>query len=129
MTDGPRIADDLPIVTLDNPASFLRRAFEGGDMLAAAQAEVERGQAENDPVVALMNLGLLYQLIGQKEQALRCQEAGLAAQRLFRHAAPPAADPPLRLLAIVTLGRPDGQHAAGADAGGAQRRDPEALCA
>lgn len=101
---SPRIAGDLPIVELDNPAGFLRRAFEGGDMLAAAQAEVARGQAENDPVVALMNLGLLYQLIGQKDQALRCQEAGLASQRLFRHAAPPADTPPLRLLAIVTPG-------------------------
>ena len=104
MATGPRIAHDLPIVELDNPAGFLRLAFEGGDVLAAAQAQIEQGQAADDPIVALMNLGLLYQLVGEKEAALRCQMTGLATHRLFRHAAPPAAGPPLRLLAVVTPG-------------------------
>ena len=105
MTDGPRIADDLVIIDLDNPAMFLRQAFEGADMVAAAQAQIQLCEGQAAPVAPLMNLGLLYQLLGHKEMALHSQEAALAFHRLFRLPAPTgAAGPPLRLLAIVTAG-------------------------
>jgi tetratricopeptide (TPR) repeat protein len=90
-----------PIVELPSQAAMIRAAFEGADMTALIQAQLDRLHADPTEAGAYITLGLLYQLIGQKENALACQDAGLHYARLYRQSVPGA---DLRLLTLVSRG-------------------------
>ncbi|HTK35011.1 MAG TPA: hypothetical protein VL358_06940 [Caulobacteraceae bacterium] len=106
----PKISDEVPVVVAPNPAARVRFAFEGGDLTPLIAQALETISVKLDPA-ALMDLGVLYQLVGQPEDAMVCQQAALRQQRLYRHdrigAGGGPADPnprPLRLLALVCAG-------------------------
>jgi hypothetical protein len=115
MSDRPEVTPEItpaPIVLpAPNPAQRIRFAYEGGDLgPLIAEAHASMADGRYDPGV-LLDLGVLYQLAGQPEDAQTCQHAALRRQRLFRHSplgplgapAEPAAQP-LRLLALVCAG-------------------------
>ncbi len=90
-----------PIVDLQSQAALLRKVFEGADVVPLIQAELNHLHADVTDAAAYMSLSLLYQLYGQKENGLACQEAGLHYARLYRQPVPGAT---LRLLAICAQG-------------------------
>jgi glutathione synthase/RimK-type ligase-like ATP-grasp enzyme len=90
-----------PIVDLPSQAALIRAAFEGADVTALVQEQLNRLHEDVTNAGAYITLGLLYQLMGQKENALACQDAGLHYARLYRQPAPPNA---LRLLTLVARG-------------------------
>jgi hypothetical protein len=90
-----------PVVDLPSQAAVLRAMFEGADATALIQAQLNLLHADSTDAAAYITLSLLYQLIGQKENGLACQEAGLHYARIFRQTEPGAT---LRLLTIATRG-------------------------
>jgi len=92
---------DEPIVDLSSQAAVIRAAFEGADVTAMIQEQLNRLHADASEAGAYITLSLLYQLISQKENGLACQEAGLHYARLYRQPAPGAT---LRLLTLVARG-------------------------
>lgn len=90
-----------PIIDLPSQAALIRAAFEGADLTPLIQEQLNRLHEDVTNASAYITLGLLYQLIGQKENALACQDAGLYYARLYRQPAPPNA---LRLLTVVARG-------------------------
>ncbi len=98
----PAIDPGLEALEAGDPAGFIRRAFEGVDLAPLIQARLDALGAGRGEAPELLELGLLFQLAGEREKALLCQTAALAACRLYRHPAPGA--PALRLLALVTAG-------------------------
>jgi glutathione synthase/RimK-type ligase-like ATP-grasp enzyme len=98
MTEAPA-AD--PIVDLPDQAALIRAAFAGQDVTPMIQAQLDRLHADVTEAGAYITLGLLYQFIGQKENALACQDAGLYYARLYRQ---PVAGATLRLLTLVARG-------------------------
>jgi hypothetical protein len=102
MSESPTIDPALQGADAANPARFIRMAFEGQDLAPLISDRLDRlGEAE-DSSVDLLELGLLFQLVNQRDKALACQQAALATRRLYRHGEAPA--PALRVLAISTLG-------------------------
>ena len=104
MLSPPRIDPELVPTEAANPAVYVRTAFEGGDLARLVGEELARLSSPAEAASAFLNLATLYQLAGRRDDALACQAAALERSRLFRHAAPRPAAPPLRLLAIVTAG-------------------------
>ena len=98
----PAIDPGLQPLEAADPAGFIRAAFEGAELAPLIQARLDAlglGQGESP---ALLELGLLFQLVGEREKGMLCQTAALAGCRLYRHPGPgPGA---LRLLALVTAG-------------------------
>ena len=92
---------DEPIVDLPSQAAVIRAAFEGADVTAMIQEQLNRLHADASEASAYITLSLLYQLISQKENGLACQEAGLHYARLYRQ---PVAGATLRLLTLVARG-------------------------
>ncbi|MDB5458752.1 MAG: hypothetical protein JWO72_493 [Caulobacteraceae bacterium] len=90
-----------PVVDLPSQAAVLRAVFEGADATALIQEQLDRLHADVTDAGAYITLSLLYQLIGQKENGLACQEAGLHYARIYRQ---PVEGTPLRLLTIVARG-------------------------
>jgi glutathione synthase/RimK-type ligase-like ATP-grasp enzyme len=90
-----------PIVDLPSQAAVIRAAFEGADVTALIQEQLDRLHADTTEAGAYITLALLYQLISQKENGLACQEAGLHYARLYRQ---PVAGATLRLLTLVARG-------------------------
>jgi len=90
-----------PMVELPSQAALIRAAFEGQDVTALIQQQLDRLHADASEAGAYITLGLLYQLIGQKENALACQDAGLHYCRLYCQ---PVEGATLRLLTIVARG-------------------------
>jgi glutathione synthase/RimK-type ligase-like ATP-grasp enzyme len=90
-----------PVVVLPSQAAVLRAMFEGADPVPLIQAQLDLLHADATNAAAYITLSLLYQLIGQKENGLACQEAGLHYARIFRQAVPGAT---LRLLTIMARG-------------------------
>ena len=84
-----------PAMTVD-PAVFVRTAFEGRPLAPMIQERL----ASQDPA-ALLELGVLFQLVGQKQRGLECQRRALNAQRLYRQ---PGGASSLRVLMLVTAG-------------------------
>ncbi len=102
MTDAASVLDEAePIVDLPDQAALVRAAFEGADLTVLIQAQLDRLHADVTEAGAYISLALLYQLMGQKENGLACQEAGLHYARLYRQPVPGAA---VRLLTIVARG-------------------------
>ena len=102
MFDAPKIDPTLAPQAAANPARFIRMAFEGEDLAPLIADRLGRLGEEEDSSSGLLELGLLVQLVNQRDKAIACQEAALATRRLYRHGE--AAAPALRLLAISTLG-------------------------
>jgi hypothetical protein len=90
-----------PVVDLPSQAAVLRAVFEGADATALIQAQLDRLHADVTDAAAYITLSLLYQLIGQKENGLACQEAGLHYARIYRQ---PVEGATLRLLTISARG-------------------------
>ena len=99
MTDYTAV--DEPIVDLPSQAALLRAAFEGQDVAPMIQSQLDLLHADATDSSAYMSLSLLYQLIGQKENGLACQDAALHYARLYRQ---PVVGATLRLLTIVARG-------------------------
>ena len=76
--------------------TFIRAVFEGADGVGLVQAQLNRLHANVSDAGAYMTLGVLYQLIGRKEEALACQDAALLHSRLFPNRRPPASRRPCR---------------------------------
>jgi hypothetical protein len=89
------------VVDLPSQAAMIRAAFEGADVKVLIQEQLNRLHADVTDAGAYIALGLLYQLINQKENALACQDAGLEYARLYRQ---PVEGASLRLLTIVARG-------------------------
>jgi hypothetical protein len=112
MDPHPQINPDLVPLTAPNPAARVRFAFEGGDVASLVAAGLEAVTAGSMDPALLLDLGVLYQLVGEPDKAMLCQQAALEQQRLYRHdligpvGGPPAPTgvAPLRLLAVVTAG-------------------------
>ena len=102
MLDIPTIDPTLAPTPAANPARFIRMAFEGQDLAPLIAERLNRLGVEADSSAGLLELGLLFQLVNDRDRALKCQQAALAGRRLYRHGE--AAAPALRLLAITTLG-------------------------
>jgi hypothetical protein len=101
----PRIAATPNVVETADPAAYIRMAFEGGDLTPVIAAELEKLAGSELAPGPLINLATLYQLVGRREDALRCQAIALEQRRAFRQSRPvPAGAPPLRLLALVAPG-------------------------
>jgi hypothetical protein len=109
---GPTISSDVPATLAPNPAARVRFAFEGGDMAPLIEGALAVIATTPDPA-ALLDLGVLYQLVGQLENGMICQQAALRQQRFYRHepvgvgggpAAPPSDVQRLKLLAVVCPG-------------------------
>jgi glutathione synthase/RimK-type ligase-like ATP-grasp enzyme len=88
-------------VDIPSQAGLIRAAFERADLTPMIQAQLDRLHQDPTDAGAYMTLGVLYQLFGQKENALACQDAALHYARAFRQ---PVTAPSLRLLAVVTVG-------------------------
>jgi hypothetical protein len=102
MFEPPKIDPTLAPTAAANPAQFIRMAFEGEDLSPLIADRLERLGVEEDSSSGLLELGLLFQLVNERDKALACQEAALATRRLYRHGQ--AADAALRVLAVSTLG-------------------------
>ena len=98
----PVIDDSLEPTPTADPASFVRFAFEGGALAPLVQARLDALGAGEDDAARLLELGLLFQLVGEPERAMTCQAAALRIQRLYRH--PATSAPSLRLLVLATAG-------------------------
>lgn len=90
-----------PVIDLPSQAAVLRAMFEGADPVPLIQAQLDLLHADATNASAYITLSLLYQLIGQKENGLACQEAGLHYARIFRQV---EAGATLRLLTIMARG-------------------------
>ena len=90
-----------PVIDIQSQAALLRLVFEGADIVPLIQAELDKLHKDITDAGAYLSLSLLYQLGGQKENGLACQEAGLHYARIFRQ---PVEGATLRLLAICAQG-------------------------
>ncbi len=95
------MSDHEQIVDLPSQAALLRAVFEGQDVAPMIQSQLDRLHADATDASAYMSLSMLYQLIGQKENGLACQDAALHYARLYRQ---PVVGATLRLLTIVARG-------------------------
>jgi glutathione synthase/RimK-type ligase-like ATP-grasp enzyme len=93
-----------PVIDLPNQAGWIRGAFEGADGKALIQAELDILTADPTNAASYMNLGVLYQLISRKTEALACQDAALLHARAFRQPPFPAAPSSFTLLVFVARG-------------------------
>ncbi len=97
-----RIDPSLRTVTTVDPGVFIRAAFEGAPLAPLiAERLGALGSGEGDEG-RLLELGLLFQLVGEKERAMLCQQAALEACSTYRQ--PGSSPPSLRLLALTTAG-------------------------
>ena len=87
-------------------ARFARVAFMGGDTSALVADLEARIAADAGEAGALMDLSILRQLRGEKEEGLRLQGAALGICRLYRVLDEPVegGSAPLRLLVLVSPG-------------------------
>ncbi len=97
-----RIDPGLRPTLAADPAAFIRAAFEGAALAPMIQERLQGLSGGPGDCAPLLELGLLFQLAGERERALQCRALALDGCRLYRH---PAPDPPsLRVLALVTAG-------------------------
>jgi len=99
LTDLTPVTD--PVVDLPNQAALLRQVFEGANVVPLIQAELDKLHKDVTDAGAYLNLSLLYQLAGQRDNGLACLDAGLHYARVFRQ---PAEGATLRLLTICARG-------------------------
>ena len=90
-----------PVMTTD-PATFIRKAFEGVALAPLIAERLDALGSDDDDAERLLELGVLLQLVGEKDRALICQQAALDACPIYRH--PGSTPPSLRLLAFATTG-------------------------
>jgi hypothetical protein len=102
MFDIPQIDPTLQPPVATNPARFIRMAFEGADVVPLINERLNRLGGDEDSSAELLELGLLFQLVNERDKALLCQEAALEAHRVYRLGE--AAAPGLRVLAMVAMG-------------------------
>ena len=101
-THVPIVDAGLVPVEAADPATFIRLAFEGAPVAPLIQARMEALGSGAGDAARLLELGLLFQLVGERDRAMTCQAAALETQRLYRH---PAGNPPsLRLLVLAVAG-------------------------
>ncbi|HVY33993.1 MAG TPA: hypothetical protein VG960_06185 [Caulobacteraceae bacterium] len=100
-----RIDPDAAVVDMPNQAGFIRAVFEGADGVALVQTQLDQLHADVTNASAYMSLGVLYQLIGRKDEALACQDAAFLHSRLFRQ--PPSSADPASLTLLVFVARGD----------------------
>ena len=89
-----------PAMTVD-PAVFVRMVFEGRPLAPMIQERLGSLLGNAQDAAALLELGLMFQLVGQKERGLECQGRALGAQRLYRQ---PGGASNLKVLMLVTAG-------------------------
>lgn len=102
MSQKPTLVSDLTVPDIMDPAGLIRLAYEGGDVSGVIYDHLDRAAQGTAGAADALNLGLLYQLVGQRDRALACQAQALAESRLFR--VPARQAPELRLLAFVAQG-------------------------
>ena len=98
----PTIDPALEPLEAVNPAVFIRMAFEGVPLAPLIQARVDALGASDGDAARLLELGLLFQLVGEPDRAMTCQKAALDIHRLYRHRPPEGVR--LRLLMLATQG-------------------------
>ena len=90
-----------PLADLPSQAAVIRAVFEGADVAQLIQEQLNHLHADITDASAYMTLALLYQLAGQRENAMGCQDAGLHYARLYRQQTPGST---LKLLCIAARG-------------------------
>jgi hypothetical protein len=96
-----RIDPGLAPMTTVDPAAFVRAAFEGRPLAPMIEQRLGSLAGKPQDAAALLELGLLFQLVGQRERGLECQRLALGSQRIYRQ---PGAAASLRVLMLVTAG-------------------------
>ena len=97
-----RIEPGLRPTMAGDPATFIRAAFEGVPLAPMISERLDAlGSDDGDPA-RLLELGVLFQLVGEKDRALLCQQTALASCAVYRHAG--SSPPSLRLLAFCIAG-------------------------
>ena len=90
-----------PMIAAD-PATFIRAAFEGAPLAPMITERLDAlGSDDADPA-RLLELSVLFQLVGEKDRALLCQQTALASCPIYRHAG--SSPPSLRVLAFSIAG-------------------------
>ena len=97
-----RIDPELEPIPATDPSVFVRLAFEGVPVAPLIQARLASLKPGAAGAAGLLELGTLFQLVGDKARALECQRLALGTGRLFRHGS--AGRSGLRLLLLVTAG-------------------------
>lgn len=96
-----RIDPGLSPVTTVDPAAFVRAAFEGQPLAPLIQQRLAGMTGGPGDAAALLELGVLFQLVGQRERGLDCQRLALQSEQLFRQ---PGSGSGLRVLMLATAG-------------------------
>lgn len=96
------LAPDRPLTAPLGLAALARIAMPGADLVPLGQQLLQRAQQEPDNADVLMDLSLLLQLRGHRDESLAVQNEALAVSRLHRRAA--TGTPALRLLALMSPG-------------------------
>ena len=102
MPPALRIDAELEPIQASDPAIFVRQAFEGVPVAPLIQQRLASLKPGAAGTAGLLELGTLFQLVGDKARALECQRLALGTGRLFRHGH--AGPSGLRLLMLVTAG-------------------------
>ncbi len=102
MIQIPFIDPGQAMVEAADPAVLIRYAFEGVELGPLIQARVGALGSGGDDAARLIELSLLFQLVGERDKALLCLDNALDACRVYHHAAQGA--PKLRLLVLATRG-------------------------
>ncbi len=97
-----RIEPDLQPTAVIDPAVFIRGAFEGAPLAPLIAERFEGLGSGGDDAARLFELGVLLQLVGERDRAMLCQQAGVEASSLYRH--PGSSPPSLRLLSLSIVG-------------------------
>jgi hypothetical protein len=96
-----RIDPGLAPATTVDPAVFVRTAFEGRPLATLIEQRLASLSGKPEDAAALLELGVLFQLVGQKERGLDCQRLAIGSERIYRQS---AAASTLRVLMLVTAG-------------------------
>ena len=102
MEPPPVIDPDVKAVEAADLSVFIRQAFEGVELAPLIQARLEGLGSGKGDAARQLELGLLFQLVGEREQALAHQAAALNTQRVYRH--PVRGEPSLRVLVLAIAG-------------------------
>lgn len=96
------ISTAVPPAT-SNLAQLLKTAFDGHDLSPLRRQLAALAEAGGAAEATLMDLGLVEQILGDRESGLRRQAQALARQRIYRSSWP-ASPAALRVLAFMTPG-------------------------
>ena len=93
-----------PAILTTGLAGFATRLYRGEDVSGPHRALLERIEQNPDDSSALMDLSVLLQLCGRKENALACQARALEVQRCYHLPAGSSLPAQIRLLMFAVAG-------------------------